>query len=226
MSSYPHLVRQGDIAKGEIAIVLDPEKMAAIERSAGREVGIVYRDKYWIWVNDACQFPNGQYGVYGRILSTKAIEGITGVAVMPILKNGKVALICNFRHATRTWEIELPRGRVDLGESIEEAAKREVLEETGLNVDQLVLLGSMPPDTGMSSTVAPIFAAHVVSQSQSTPEPSEAIEGVFELSIDEIRKAFVSGFYTCTIRGQEQKVAFRDPFLAYALLIYDFSQVN
>jgi ADP-ribose pyrophosphatase len=69
IQSSPKLMNhQGEYGKGEIQIVTDPEDMAAIEKNTGRDVGIVMRDKYWLWVNDACVFPNGTKGVYGRIL--------------------------------------------------------------------------------------------------------------------------------------------------------------
>jgi len=48
---------RGSTGEGEIEILTDPEKMAAIEKKMGREVGVVSRDKYWLWINDAVRFP-------------------------------------------------------------------------------------------------------------------------------------------------------------------------
>jgi len=142
---YPSLVQPlGQASKGEIEILLDTDKMAAIEKSTGREVGIVAKDKYWLWINDACLFPSGHEGVYGRIFWTKSLDSTPGVAVMPVMPDGKIALNCNFRHATRSWEIELPRGVVNPGEAVEAAARREAMEETGMIIDSLMQLGSIP----------------------------------------------------------------------------------
>lgn len=219
---YPHLIQPtGDFSKGEIQVVLDPDKMAEIEKSTARDVGVVMKDKYWLWINDACIFPNGNTGVYGRILWVKALESSPGVAVMPVLPDGKIVLNCNFRHSTRSWEIELPRGIVNSGEELEAAARRETMEETGMVVDELYLLGEIPPDTGITSTVVPIFAAKVKNRQDSQQEDTEAIEEILALSINEIKKAFLQGYYECTIRGISKRVPFRDPFLAYAILIYE-----
>jgi ADP-ribose pyrophosphatase len=222
IQEYPHLITpQGDAKKGEIQIILDPEQMSSIEQKTGRDVGLIARDKYWLWINDACRFPSGQEGVYGRILWVKSLSGTAGVVVLPILPDGKIALICTFRHATRSWEMELPRGCVENGEMIEKAAAREVREETGLLVDHLQLMGVMPPDTGLTGSEAFVYAARVKEVRSAQPEYSEAIEQVYTLTVEEIKDAFFLGSFSCKIKGQHVLVAFRDPFLAYALLLYE-----
>lgn len=226
ISRYPSLIQYpGDASKGEIQIVLDPIKMAAIEKKLGRDVGVVSQDKYWLWINDACIFPSGYEGVYGRILWVNSLESTEtfkpGVVFLPIMPDGKIVLNCNFRHATRSWEIELPRGGINKGEDLQTAARREVEEETGMIIETLFLLGEIPPDSGLTSTIAPIFAANVIKQKNAKQEESEAIEETLYLSLDEIKQAFSFGHHLCVIRGVEKKVFFRDPFLAYAILMYE-----
>lgn len=220
IKQYPHLVLpRGDASQGEIEILLDEEQMASVEKKLGRDVGVMKEDRYWIWVNDACKFPSGNLGVYGRILWVRGLESpAQGVAVMPITSEGKIVLNCNFRHSTRSWEIELPRGLVNPGETAEDAAKREASEETGRSIAEVRLLGEIPPDTGVLSVVVPVFAAQVASIDVQKQEETEAIEDILELSIEEIKKAFAEGYYECNLRGKRRQVPFRDPFLAYALL--------
>lgn len=222
VEKYPHLIQpQGDAFFGEIEILIDPEKMEAIEKTTGRDVGILNQDRYWIWVNDACRFPSGKEGVYGRIFWTGSLYSPQpAVAVMPILPDGRIVLNCNFRHATRSWEIELPRGLVNEGESLEMAAQREALEETGMVLDRIWELGRAPTDVGAMSLLVPVFAATVVGQKEREQEDSEAIEEILALTMEEIKIAFAQGFYFVNIRGEDQKIPFRDPFLAYALALY------
>jgi ADP-ribose pyrophosphatase len=218
---YPHIVSpQGEAIKGEIQILLDPAKMEEIEKATGRDVGIVHQDAYWIWLNDACRFPSGKEGVYGRILWVGSLYSLPAVCVMPILPDGRVVLNCNFRHSTRSWEIELPRGLVDKGESLEMAAQREALEETGMVLDHIWEIGKMPTDVGSMSLVVPIFAAKVKAQEGRHHEDSEAIEEILALTIEEMQTAFKQGYHCMAIRGEEKKISFRDPFLAYALAVY------
>lgn len=222
LEKHPRLVAHfGDVSQGEIQVIVDPEEMAEIEKQTGREVGILKRDRYWLWVNDACAFPNGTKGVYGRILWAQSLEANPGVAVMPITSEGKVILNCNFRHATRSWEIELPRGGVNPGETPEAAAIRETSEETGMLVDSLIRLGEIAPDTGLTNTIVPIYAAKVIDKQTAQPEDSEAIEEILSLSIQEIKQAFLQGYLELDIRGVRKQIPFRDPFLAYAILLYE-----
>lgn len=226
IKQYPTLIHSiGDYSKGEIQIIVDPKEMAAVEKSQAREVGVIKQDKYWLWINDACLFPNGSKGVYGRILWVKSLNSCPAVVVMPVTPTGKIIVICNFRHATRSWEIELPRGAINVGEAIEAAAKRETMEETGMLVDHLLLLGEMPPDTGLTNTIVPVFLAQVVDKQDSQQEESEAIEEILSLTVQEIKQAFLLGYYECSIRGIKKKIPFRDPFLAYALLLYELKQI-
>lgn len=218
---YPLLVAEmGDAKKGEIEILVAPEKMAEIEAKTGRDVGLIKKDKYWTWINDAVRFPSGAEGVYNRLLWNKALQTPdVGVCVMPVIEGKGVVLNCNYRHATRSWELELPRGGVNNGETVEDAARRETVEETGKVVSELTLLGNMAPDTGTLTTVVPIYLASVSGSQESAQEESEAIEKNVVLSLPELKKAIVDGYYDCTIRGVTKRVYCRDPFLTYAVLM-------
>jgi ADP-ribose pyrophosphatase len=208
----------GSASLGEIEIIRDRKKIAEIELMTGRKVGVISEDNYWIWINDAVKFPNGKYGVYGRMLWTNSLKGAAGVAVAPMLPNGKIALNRNFRHATRSWEYELPRGRLNNDETNESAAMREIKEETGMGIDSLYSLGEMAVDTGLTNSVIPIFLGKVISQEKAAPEDSEAIAAIEAFTVDELKKGFIDGYLTAMVDGKPSKIPLRDPFLAYALL--------
>lgn len=207
----------GDHASGEIELLNDPEKVSSAMKKTGRDIGILYQDRYWIWVNDAVQFPNGNIGVYGRILARYSLSGKAGSAVIPRFRDGRIALNCNFRHATRTWELEIPRGIRNESESPEEAARREMLEETGLVAGDVQFLGEMPPDSGQSNTIVQVYLATVEELSSSTPEDSEAIDSIVVLKEDELCQGIKDGFLFLEVNGSQKKVFLRDPFLTYAL---------
>lgn len=214
---------RGNAAKGEIEIVLDPDKMLAIELATGRDVGVLKSDSYWIWINDACRFPDGREGVIGRILS-KSLQRYPGAAVLPMLSDGKCVLNCEFRHSTRQWELEMPRGGLKRGESVEEAARREVREETGFVLDRLTRLGEVTGDSGVTGMLITIFKGSVTDALPPERESSEAINQVLKLSIPEIKAAFLRGYVECMIEGETKRVYARDPFLAYALTIISANQ--
>lgn len=214
-STIGHL---GSYESGEIEIVKDPIKIEACIKKTGREVGLVYEDRYWSWINDPVQFPNGSLGIYSRIIFPGTLTGFVGSAVLPLLKDGCVALNCNFRHATRSWELEVPRGFANEGESPEEAAGRELVEETGLTADKLHFLGEMASDSGTSNALVNIFMAEVSGQIAAMPEDSEAIESIVFLTAHQLREVLKAGSMSMKIKGEEKQVFLRDPFLTYALV--------
>lgn len=208
----------GEWRKGEIEIITDPIKMSEVEQATGRKVGVIYQDKYWVWLNDAVRFPNGSYGVYGRILWTQSLKGVIGVAVMCLAADGSVVLNCNYRHATRSWELELPRGGAEPGESILETARREVLEETGMVIDSLTFLGDLAADTGVLGCVVPVVLARACSKREASPEASEAIAGIVFFNKEALFQALREGKATVAIEGKQIQAYVRDPFLTFALL--------
>jgi ADP-ribose pyrophosphatase len=130
-----------------------------------------------------------------------------------------VVLNLNFRHATRSWELELPRGARREGETLEQTAVRELREETGYHIDKAIFLGKMATDSGLSTSLVPIFLAQVSKQGQSTQDDSEAIHSALAFSKEEIKQGLARGYIELEIKGQLVKVPCRDSFVAFSVLL-------
>jgi ADP-ribose pyrophosphatase len=225
---------EGNFQKGEIQIVLDAKEIAKVEALQKNRLqqkglsqaeaeqfsrtGVVCEDQYLMLIRDAVYFPKGIPGTYDRIIWKTALEGsYTGVAVMPVLANGRIVLNLNYRHATRSWELELPRGGILTNETKEAAALREVKEETGCIASAVTYLGEMAPDTGILSAIIPVFMGKVKQQETSSPEYSEAIGDVIAFTKDELKKGILQGFLEVSLHGEKKCVPLRDPFLTFAL---------
>ena len=70
------------------------------------------------------------------------IGSADGVLVLAITRNKEIILVRQFRHAIRRTSLEFPAGSIEVGETPEEAAKRELFEETGYRAGTLRALGS------------------------------------------------------------------------------------
>lgn len=82
-----------------------------------------------------------------------------GVVILPVLPDGRVAMVAQFRPALRGYDWEFPAGMIDDGETPEQAAIRECQEETGLTVRRLIRLGVFSPDPSRLAYRAIAFAA-------------------------------------------------------------------
>lgn len=145
------------------------------------QVGIAFQDQYTMILRDAVRFPNGRLGTYIRIVG----DGIPGVIVLPIYRD-EVLLIRHFRHATRTWHLEIPRGFGEKDFSSEDNACRELKEEIGANVTRLVSLGRVYPDTGGLSEYNDFFYAEVDAYGE--VEADEAIVELLPTALSEFER--------------------------------------
>jgi len=90
----------------------------------------------------------------GVVRTWEALErvGVGGIVVMVgVTPDGNVLLERQFRPPMGRDVIELPAGLVESGENMEEAAKRELIEETGWEAKKLDFLAEGPISTGAST---------------------------------------------------------------------------
>ena len=69
-------------------------------------------------------------------------------AIVAITEDRQIVAVRQYRPALERYTIELPSGIVDPGESPSETARRELLEETAYQADDVEVLGPMEPDAG------------------------------------------------------------------------------
>jgi len=108
----------------------------------------------------------------------------SSVAVVPVKDGDRVVLLRQFRAPINDWIIEIPAGRVEPGESLEEAAARELEEETGYRPRRLIKAASIYMTPGYSDEVLHIFVALDLEKTSARPEVGELIE-VVEMGLDE-----------------------------------------
>lgn len=96
------------------------------------------------------EFSNGERRRYQRTLSSG--HGAVMIAAVP--EPGTVLLVREYAAGTHRYELALPKGRMDPGESITGAAERELKEEAGFGARRLTLVRSL--------TLAPTYMNHAI----------------------------------------------------------------
>ncbi|MGH7151117.1 MAG: NUDIX domain-containing protein, partial [Planctomycetota bacterium] len=98
--------------------------MAGPYRTLGSER--LYQSVYCALRRDRVALPGGGRGVH------HVIEIPDAAIVVPVLNDGRIVLIKQYRYASGGYLYEVPAGRPDRpGEPWEECARRELREETG-----------------------------------------------------------------------------------------------
>jgi ADP-ribose pyrophosphatase len=96
--------------------------------------------------------------------------------VMPVDEKGRVLLVRQYRLPALKYLWELPAGRVDEGETVYQAARRELAEETGYRARKFQKLAEFYPSPGFLAEKMTIYLATDLIAGQQTPMEDERIE--------------------------------------------------
>jgi 8-oxo-dGTP pyrophosphatase MutT (NUDIX family) len=99
------------------------------------------------------------YGVERQWESFERVNCKGIVVIVPVTDDREVFLTRQFRPPTNTYVIEFPAGLNDKGDTIEEAAKRELIEETGYSAGELIFLTEGPMSSGASGEILTAYLA-------------------------------------------------------------------
>ena len=111
--------------------------------------------------------------------------------VFPILEDGRILLI-NEEQPGRIASHVAPSGRVEEGELPEQAALRELQEETGYAATELVPLYAHTPASKIDWVIYAYVGSHCKKVAEPNPEPGEKIE-LAPVTLDELLKFVTEG---------------------------------
>ncbi|CAA9442061.1 MAG: ADP-ribose pyrophosphatase [uncultured Rubrobacteraceae bacterium] len=100
------------------------------------------------------------------------IERPDAAIIFPLTESGEVVLVNQYRPPLEMMELGLPAGLVEEGERPEEAARRELSEETGYTGGDWELLGSLASSPSLKDNWAYLFLARGVEET-TPPDPDE-----------------------------------------------------
>ena len=178
----------GDADAGEIEIISSTDA-----RGVKGKTGILFEDSLHYVVRDAVRFPSGDTRAQMRIIGCTMADGPSGVVALA-WRDGKLHLREMFRHATRRWELETPRGQRETGCTPEEAATKEVDEELGFTVAKIERIGEVSGDTAILASTLPVFWCDLAPGApKDHPESSEAFGEIVALTPAELLNKIRAG---------------------------------
>ena len=153
------------------------------------ETDYVYRNP-WIAVReDKVVQPDGTEGAFG------VVEMKPGVSVLPVDDDGHAYLVREYRYTLDRETIEVVAGGVDDGEPAQEAARRELREEAGIEAEEWVDLGIVDQLTEVVVSPNHLFLARRLSFAEPDREGSEQIR-VVKGPLDEVVRWVMDGAIT------------------------------
>ena len=112
----------------------------------------------------------------GRFADFEIVRHPGGAAVLPVLADGRVVLINQFRPAAGGMVLEIPAGRLEPGEAPDACVHRELQEEVGYHAGHMEKLGEMLTAVGFCDEVVHLYVATELLPVAMAPEPDEYIE--------------------------------------------------
>ena len=152
----------------------------------------VYKNR-WIHVReDIAEMPDGNTTLYSVVTSGQA------VGVLPFIDNDHVVMVRQYRYVFKEnhrWE--MPTGKVQNGENLQDAALRELQEETGYTAARLQPISSFYSSKSFCHEICHLYLGYNLSEKASLPDDTEFLEvavlpfrGVLDMVItSEIRDA-------------------------------------
>ncbi|MEJ2360016.1 MAG: NUDIX hydrolase [Gammaproteobacteria bacterium] len=127
-----------------------------------------------------------------REIELEIVRHPGGVVILAQDPRGRLCLIRQYRHAAGGWIWEFPAGKLESGEPPELTARRELLEEAGVEAESWHRLGKTVTSPGILTEVVHIYFARELNYRATAHEEGELIE-IHWMGLDEIEDMVIQG---------------------------------
>lgn len=131
----------------------------------------IYENPWMKLREDRAEMPNGKTTIYG------VVECAACVGVLPFIDDDRVVMVRQYRYVfseDQRWE--MPTGGVKPGESLVEAARRELREEVGYDAAELQHVSTYFTSKSIMREIGHLFIGRGLSQVEAVPDETEFLE--------------------------------------------------
>lgn len=131
------------------------------------------KNRWWTYRMDQFELPSGKIGEYHYVHTSGSSLTI------PVLDNGSIVLVRQYRYLCNRDSLEFPCGSVKDGSSYEETARLELAEKTGFAAQHFEEIGTFNLYNGITDELCRVYLAAKFSPTDSKPDETEQFERVF-----------------------------------------------
>lgn len=131
---------------------------------------IIYQGRILDLARETHQMPDGREARF------EIIQHPGGAAALPVLEDGRIILIRQFRPAAQDYVLEIPAGRLEVDEDAGQCVTRELQEEIGYKPASVESIGFVYSSVGFCNEKIHLFIAKDLAPVDTALEPDEFIE--------------------------------------------------
>ena len=129
-------------------------------------------------------------GIEGKRIK---IDHPQAAAIIPFVSKDEILMVRQFRYALGKETLEIPAGKMDPGEKPEQCVRRELIEETGHEAEQVQFILTYAPAIGYSNELIHLFSGHHLRRIHEGLDERE-ISSVESISLSQLRDMIKKGF--------------------------------
>ena len=131
---------------------------------------LMYQGKVVGFYKDILKLPNG------NVVEWDLVKHPGAAAIIPVLEDGRIILVEQFRNALGKKTFEIPAGGIETGESAYDCVSREIEEETGYRSDNIQFLIKVVTAIGFCDETIPIYVAKNLMKTEQHLDEDEEID--------------------------------------------------
>lgn len=149
---------------------------------------LLYQGRKFNFEVNRLRLPNGAEGEW------ECVRHPGGAVAVPLLDDGRLVMVRQYRFSAARRLIEFPAGTVELGEDPLATAQREIQEEVGYRANDWTALGQFFLAPGYSDEIIYSYLAQDLQQLDTPPaqDEDEDIE-ILYMTLDELQSAILAG---------------------------------